>query len=283
MRQIRPNPLLLQLVLTLSLGCILGASAIGQSVVVAHRGGAGLGPENTLPTIQKSLDLGAEAIEIDIHQSLDSVLVLSHDETLNRCTNGQGRIDAHNFEEIRRLDAGSWWGEEFEGTQIPTLEEAMLLVNGRAELWIEIKGNAKEYPGLEKRLVELIRKYNAFDWVQVLSFETAALQRIHEMEPKVRLQKLLVSNLRGLPFYLDTGLHFGSVANIDFVDSYGMMYKFARRRFVRKMMAEGKTVNGWTVNQESKACKLFSGKGLHAITTNHPDKVKKALDAWNKN
>ena len=246
--------------------------------MVGHRGGKSLGPENTLSVLKKGMASGMQFLEIDIHQTADSVLVLSHDETLNRCTNGNGRIDDHTLEDIQLLDAGSWFSEDFANERVPTLDAALDLVNGNCGLWIEIKGNAKEYPGLERRLVELIQVHEAQAWVQVISFNTKALHRIHLMDSTIRLQKLLVSNMAAVPWYMDTRLHWGSIKKIDFVESYGMFSRSIHPRIIRKIHGWGKKVNAWTINQPARMERL-KDLGIDGITTDYPDMLKKVLQA----
>ncbi|MCB9232173.1 MAG: hypothetical protein H6581_10945 [Bacteroidia bacterium] len=240
-----------------------------QITRVAHRGGRTLAPENTLAALRAGMEYPIDFCEIDVHQTRDTVVVLHHDETLDRCTNGSGRIDHTDFEEIRKLDAGSWFGEKYAGEKVPTLEEALDLVNGKCGLWIEIKGGAADYPGLEARIVRLIRKKKAHAWVQVISFDTQALKRIHALDPEIKLQKLLVSNLGAFPFFLDKGLRGGSPRRLDFVDGYGIYYKTVHKSLVRRMHKWGKTCNVWTVNGQENIARMRE-LGVDGITTDEP-------------
>lgn len=99
--------------------------------LVAHRGAARFAPENTLPAIEAALDRGARFIELDVRSTKDGVPVLLHDGTVDRTTNGSGAVSQLTLAELRQLDAGSWFGEEFAGTRIPTLEEALQTIAGR--------------------------------------------------------------------------------------------------------------------------------------------------------
>src|SRR5260370_24066896 len=92
-------------------------------MLIAHRGASGHAPENTLAAFKKAVALGATFIETDLHLSRDAHLVAIHDATLNRTTNGQGAVHNMTLAELRRLDAGSWFGTEFGGGRIPTLEK----------------------------------------------------------------------------------------------------------------------------------------------------------------
>ncbi len=108
--------------------------------VVAHRGGVGLDvPENTLVAIQKAIDVGAQLVEIDIRETKDGHLILMHDETVDRTTNGAGRVDQMTLQQIKALDAGSWYGEQFAGIAVPTLEEALTLMKGKISPDLDVK------------------------------------------------------------------------------------------------------------------------------------------------
>ena len=104
-----------------------------QSILrIGHRGAAGHAPENTLAAIQKGIALGVDFVEVDVRRTADGVLVILHDETVNRTTNGKGRVDRLSLREIKRLSAGN-------GESIPTLEEVLTVVEGQAGLMVELK------------------------------------------------------------------------------------------------------------------------------------------------
>ncbi len=108
-------------------------------IIVAHRGASGNAPENTLAAIRKALEVGAVIIEIDVQISADGHIVVIHDHTLERTTNGHGETCTFTVEKLRRLDAGSWFSPEFKGERIPLLHEVFDLLKGRACINIEIK------------------------------------------------------------------------------------------------------------------------------------------------
>lgn len=235
---------------------------------VAHRGGRKLAPENTLAALRAGMATGVDFLEIDVHQTLDSVVVLSHDETLDRCTDGTGRIDQQTFAEIRKCDAGAWFAPQYAGEQVPTLEEALDLVGGRCGLWIELKAGG-DYPGIEQRIVDLIHAKDAISWVEVISFDGEALRKIHALDSNIRLQKLMVSNLTWLPIFMDTGIHFGSPKRFDFVDGYCYFHRCAGRGIVRKVHRWGKKINVWTVN-DAKRVATFKRRGVDGVETDDP-------------
>jgi glycerophosphoryl diester phosphodiesterase len=126
-----------------------------------------------------------------------------------------------------------------------------------------------DYPGIERRIVDLIHKYRATAWAQVISFDEEALRRVHELDSSIKVQKLMVSNLTLLPFYMDTGLHWGNPKKLDFVDGYIYHHRFVRKGMVRRLHARGKTLMVWTVNS-AKRIERLKRKGVDGIETDVP-------------
>src|SRR5262249_45203421 len=124
-------------------GCVPAHGRNGRIViqVCGHRGAAGLAPENTLASFAKALELGVDLVECDVHCSADGHVMVIHDETLQRTTNGTGRVDAHPFDTLRTLDAGN-------GERIPELREVAELVKERAELVCEFKSAESVAPAV---------------------------------------------------------------------------------------------------------------------------------------
>ena len=142
-------------------------------LVVAHRGFSGAAPENTLAAFRKAIEAGSDMIELDIQLSKDGKIVVIHDETLERTTDGQGRVADRTFPEIRKLDAGSWFGSQFSGEKIPTLQEVLELAKGKVLVNIEIKNPAHgQYPitELADQGLEAVKKAGMLNRVIFSSF-----------------------------------------------------------------------------------------------------------------
>jgi glycerophosphoryl diester phosphodiesterase len=122
---------------------------------VAHRGASKFAPENTLPALEKAINLGFEYIELDVRETKDGIPVLMPDKTIDRTTNGSGQLSDFSLKELRELDAGTWFSEEFAGTRVPTLEEALQLIKGRACIFWDTKGS----PNGAKAAIKLFKKY----------------------------------------------------------------------------------------------------------------------------
>jgi glycerophosphoryl diester phosphodiesterase len=161
--------------------------------IVAHRGYKKKYPENTLAAFQAAMDAGVPMIELDVTLSRDRKLVVIHDATLERTTNGHGPVHDYTLEELKQLDAGSWFHSDFADQCLPELGEVLELVDGRVITNIEIKSHAYEphHPpdAIEKQVTELVKKKSQQDSILISSFDSNILEQISLMEapPQIAL------------------------------------------------------------------------------------------------
>ena len=225
--------------------------------IVAHRGGAGLGSENTLSCIEKGLRCSSTAmVEIDVHLSKDGQVVVMHDPTVDRMTDGSGRIEDMTLDELKGLYIiGANGGS---GERIPTLREVLDLIGDRAEVLLEIKRCDNRDDGLEKACLDIIRDCGASERVTVQSFNDIVLERFHQMDPSIRLEKLLYAR----------PLNLKKIAGKTYISSYNIFHLgFVSRRFVDKMHSIGKEVKVWTLQSP----KQQHAPNLDGIITDRPD------------
>jgi glycerophosphoryl diester phosphodiesterase len=149
-----------------------------QVLRIGHRGAAGHAPENTLAAIQTGIALGIDLVEIDVRRTADGVLVVLHDETVNRTTDGKGRVDRLSLEDIKKFNAGN-------GERIPTLEEVLKVIAGRAGLMLELKVN-----GIARQAVETVREVGFVTPVIYASFLLDELRPVRAIEPDASLMAL---------------------------------------------------------------------------------------------
>jgi glycerophosphoryl diester phosphodiesterase len=154
--------------------------------IIAHRGYRQKYPENTLAAFLAAVETGVPVIELDVMFSRDRRLVVIHDATLERTTNGHGAVNDCTLEELKRLDAGSWFDPKFADQRLPELSEVLDLVNGRTRVNMEIKAHAYEHhhppDAIEKQVVGLVKQKNMQDSVLISSFEIDILVQIASME-----------------------------------------------------------------------------------------------------
>lgn len=158
-----------------------------QPIIIAHRGGCALGPENTLAAVRAALAAGAQAIEVDVHITKDGHAVAIHDSTLQRTTTGSGEVAAHTLAELKQLDAGAWFGAAHSGERIPTLAEVLAAVP--APTWVNIHLRAHENPTdrCERAVCEAIQAVGLEARTWVTHHTRHGLHRIRQLLPKLRL------------------------------------------------------------------------------------------------
>jgi glycerophosphoryl diester phosphodiesterase len=157
-----------------------------RPLLIGHRGYPAKFPENTLASFEGAIQAGCDMVELDVTLTRDRKVVVIHDDTLDRTTNGKGAVRAHTLEEIKRLDAGSWFDPRFASERVPELWEVMKLTSGRCLANIEIKASAFEadYPAdaIEHQVVKLVKSSGAMGRVIVSSFDQRILLRIAAMQ-----------------------------------------------------------------------------------------------------
>ena len=158
--------------------------------VWAHRGASDHAPENTLPAIEFAVEQGADGIEFDVQLSKDGAVVLMHDETLERTTDGNGRVVDRTLAELKRLDARNGMNQ-LAPTTIPTLDEVLtVLAPERVRINIELKNDVEPYPGLEDQVLAAVDRHKVGNRVVISSFSENSLRRLHALNPAIELATL---------------------------------------------------------------------------------------------
>jgi len=234
--------------------------------VIAHRGACAVAPENTMAAFRRAVAMGVDCIETDLHLSRDGRLIIIHDNTLNRTTNGDGLVKNFTFNELRQLDAGKWFAPEFEGETLPAVEELLDLA-GQADisLYLEVKGGAGY--GVERAVISALRGRKEAKATVVLCFDASVLDRIHQLD------RLLM-----------TGLLFESGGED--------MVREAVRVGARQIAPRGDCVTPeliadahrrglklvtWTINEPSQM-RALANAGVDGIMSNYPDRLSAVRD-----
>jgi len=233
---------------------------------IAHRGASALAPENTMVAFEKAIEQGADAIELDLHMSQDGELVVIHDDTLDRTTDGSGPVHQRSLAELTRLDAGRWFGEGFAGQRIPRLDEVLDRFAGKVPLALEIKAGSTFFPGIEEKVVSALRERAAIDQAAVASFDHYALRRLKEIEPTLRTAALLV----GRPVSLS------AITGSAKADGLALEASFVTKTEVEACRAAGLQIVVWVVNDPAQM-RHFIGLGVDGIITDRPDLLRLAL------
>ena len=164
--------------------------------ILAHRGVSLTAPENTMSAFAAAVEQGLAGIELDVQMSKDGHLIVIHDERADRTTNGKGLVKDMTLEEIKNLDAGSWFAEKYSGVKIPVLEEVLELIGQREFIInIELKSGIIQYPGLEERVLKAVKKCGLLDRTILSSFNHYSLLKIKEISEDARIGVLYYAGL----------------------------------------------------------------------------------------
>jgi len=255
-------------------------------LVIAHRGGRSLGPENTLYTFRRAVDLGVDVLEMDVHQTKDGKLVVLHDSTVDRTTNGTGPVDHYTLSELKKLDAAYRWspdqGKSFPlrgtGLSIPALSEVFEAFP-QMRMNIEIKAPGQ---GELSAFCRLIHDSGMPQKVLTASFDADILKKFRSICPGIATS---AGASEVMLFYALQKLHLESVYSPDYQAlqvprSYGAL-QVVTKRFVDAAHARNLKVHVWTINHVDEMQKLLQ-LGVDGIMTDYPQRLLKLVPNQNK-
>ncbi len=229
--------------------------------LIAHRGASGHAPENTMAAFRKALEMGAEAVELDVHLSLDGKLVVVHDEDLKRVAGVKIPVGAMTAKELSGMDVGSWFDGRFKSEGVPLLEDVFDLCEGRAEIHVELKKGSKLYPGIEEKTLELIARRKAHKTTLVSSFDHAALKTLRKLDERVRIGYLMGATPALKAFPEMRALKAESL-NCSLWQADRLKVGMARRRGLKVLV--------YTVNTQAQLDKL-KRLGVDGVFSNFPE------------
>jgi glycerophosphoryl diester phosphodiesterase len=221
-----------------------------MTYIIGHRGAAAEEPENTLRGFSRALDAGAGAVELDVQLTQDGRLAVIHDETVDRTTNGRGRVQDFTLAELQRLDAG-------QGERIPALEEVVELVRGRGQLLVELK-----QPESAPALLRLCREHLLFEDLRAISFWHPVIKDLKEEEPRLRTGLLMV----GCP------ANPGGLARAAATDTLVLNYRYVNRELADLAQRQGVKVSVWNID-DPETLAPYLELNLEAICTNRPGEI----------
>lgn len=235
-------------------------------LITAHRGGASLGEENTLECIKRGLAVGSKSIEIDVHLTADNHVIVCHDPTVDRTTNGVGAINDMTLEQIKAL-----WITDNSGKitteKIPTLQQVLELINGKVELLLEIKHNNGNNNGIENIILNILNQYNAKTYITIQSFDDSVLEKMHALDPSLRLEKLLFGKFIGLPFIFDGSITYFSPEKYNYISSFNFYHKALSESLTNYLHKEGYRTRIWTLNDPNSIPDII----IDGIITDSPN------------
>ena len=239
-------------------------------LIIAHRGASAHAPENTLAAFRLALANGADGIELDVMLSADQELVVIHDDTLDRTTNGHGQVGSTPIAGIRELDAGGWLNEEFKGEPVPLLDEVFAEFGGKFLINVELKNYKTPKDQLPELVVALIKKHGLSDGVLLSSFNARNLPRTKKLAPEIRTGLLTLPGLLGLPMRGLLGRRFAA-------DDLNPFHRDVSARMVQNRHKLGQKVNVWTVDAPDDLRRMQSF-GVDTIICNDPAHARQILE-----
>lgn len=226
-----------------------------------------------MASFRKGLELGADFVECDVHLSKDGRCVVLHDASVERTTDGRGLVRKLSFAELKKLDAGSWFSEKFRGEKIPLLDELLAWARRRKTrlgkplgVVVEIKNDPVRYRGIERKVLESVRKSKMEGRVVIISFDHAAVRRFKRLKPSIPAGILYSEPL---PRGAERAVRFKA-------DALMPRRTLVTRGLVEQARENGLKVATWTVNETGEMRRIL-GCGVHAVTTNFPDRLKPLL------
>lgn len=246
---------------------MLEAFTSGETLVFGHRGAKAYAPMNTIPAFELAYQQNAVGIELDVHRSKDGFPVIVHNFTIDETTNGEGLVTEMTLAELKSLDAGSWFGSDFLGVQIPTLDEVFEAVGQKLLVNVEIKSELQETDGVEQVVADCIRRHQMGARVIVSSFNPLTLKRFRTIMPDVMIGFLYSPEMpNDIIALMDDFPHEARHPYHAIIDVEYMQWAKSQNYYV----------NTWTVNEPERA-KELRDLGVNCIITDNPDTIIEAL------
>ena len=237
--------------------------------VISHRGANLDAPQNTIPAFERSLEIGVDGFETDIHLSSDGVPVICHNYTIDETSNGKGEVKSMTFDELRGYDFGSWFGEKFKGTKLPSVEEFLTLCE-KADIEImniEIKPPLDGDMSIVAKTIDAVKARGLFDKLLISSFSADVLVECKKVDPNCKTGYLYAPDKKHCYTQMLFGyVEFAKKIKADYLHPH---FLSVNRRYVRRLHENGIGINVWTVDKEKIARKLLK-LGVDGIITNDP-------------
>ena len=233
--------------------------------IIAHRGASGYAPENTLTAFAKAIELGADMLELDIHATQDGEIVVIHDETIDRTTNGAGYVKDYTLNELKQFEI-FYRNDAFRDERIPTLREVFELAKGRASFVIEVKTCPIFYPGIEQKLVSLLESHHLVEQSLVIAFYHPTLREMKRLNPAIQTGILYVGGL------IDPW----AVADTVGATALHPHYVYALPEMIAESHQRGYRVHPWTIDHVDEI-RQWLEYGVDGITTDFPDRLAALL------
>lgn len=226
---------------------------------IAHRGASRIAPENTLAAFKEAIEIGVDAVELDLQGTADEQVVVIHDASLDRTTDQSGQIKETSLETIKQADAGTWFDPKFAGESVPTLAEALVSIADNAIALLEIKDVS-----ITKSVVRIVQNMDMVEQSVIISFHSSAIQTVRSLEPRLPTGYIIGSkeNIEPIQLCQQLGLLGSSLLNVD--------HRLVTEDFIYETRRRGITLWCWTVDDIGRMRELQE-LGIQGITSNRPE------------
>lgn len=244
-----------------------------KTIIIGHRGACAHAPENTLASFKLAVEHGADYVELDAKLSADGEVMVIHDQTVDRTTEGTGRVNQLTFEQLKRLDAGSRFDKQYAGEKIPTLDEVFKAVGKDVKINVELTNYASKNDALVEKTVEVVMANKMEQRVLFSSFAPVNLKRVHALLPQAPVAILCLPGIAGLFSRSSLMIELSP----DIVHPY---LTDINAKYIAKEHKRGRKLNVWTVNEDKNLRRLFS-LGVDGIFTDDPRNARRIMAETN--
>lgn len=245
--------------------------------IIAHRGAKACAPQNTIPSFERAVADLADGFETDVHLTKDGVLVICHNYDIDETSDGSGLIENLTLEELRAFDFGAWYGEEFRGTRIPTLDE-FLAVAKKADIKvmnIELKRPPSRLKEMVDKTLAAVEEYGLTDRLLISSFSVQVLRYVKQCAPTVRTGFLYPSNN---PQACYPVIWPAAMVRFTKCDCIHPLHKLVSAPLVSWARKKGLQINVWTVNEDEDIKRLLL-LGVDGLITDNPAHVRSVAES----
>ncbi|MFC5604574.1 glycerophosphodiester phosphodiesterase [Sporosarcina koreensis] len=239
--------------------------------IYAHRGASANYPENTIAAFKEAARLPVFGVEFDVHMTADGELVVIHDESINRTSNGTGYVKDLSLADLKKYDFSSWFSPEFKGETIPTLTEVLDVFHSTEhKLNIELKSDIFPYEGMVEKVLDSIAERKLESRVIISSFDHSAIKTVKQLNPLIETAAL----------FMEVLVHPLDYLNKIPADALHILFPAAIRPSMAEVINSGMPVRTFTVNDETYA-NVLKQAGIQSIFTDHPEKMNTFFSSFN--
>ena len=230
---------------------------------VAHRGYSTIYPENNIPAFENAIRVGADYIELDVHQTKDGVVVVTHDASIKRIAGVDKNVYDLTFDELESYDVGSWFSPDYKDLRVATLDQVMKLCKDKINVQIELKPTGNE-PNFEQNVVDVVKKNDMQEQCLFGSMSADCLKTIKKLDPSLKTLYIMMTAV-------------GNMKQIDFADSFSIEDSFVDEGLIDEIHSLSKTCFVWTLNTEETMNNAVS-RGVDGIVSDDPTMVQKVVE-----